>query len=215
MEKQGDLYATVHGPNLLAGKFSYHESGVTHHYTELVRRRSGEGQSPRAKLRGLRGHEMVMAFRYDDRLEATGYEPKPDTKIRRTLVVPRAEIGSFWFLWAIERGQVAVMGRIAKTSPWPTTPVVGTLVGDWSDPWLLVVVVHWTNDHPYEGVRYDPALPGRTPVEMIPAPYDGTWLESPGPKWRPGDPFPKEWIDDSREFVARKRRMEARRAKEI
>jgi hypothetical protein len=30
LEKKGDVYVTRHAPNLLAGKYSYHESGVNH-----------------------------------------------------------------------------------------------------------------------------------------------------------------------------------------
>ena len=62
MEKQGDLYVTTHAPHLLAGKYSYHETGITHWYTDLVGRRSGEGERPLQKLRGMRGFEMVTGW---------------------------------------------------------------------------------------------------------------------------------------------------------
>jgi hypothetical protein len=213
IEKQGDLYVTTHAPHLLAGKYSYHESGITHRYTELVRSRSGEGEHPGQKLRGMRGFQMVTAWGCPVALEPTGYQPKRDTKVRRTLVAPRAKIGWFWHLWAIERGRRDLAERIGKTDPWPSVPVVATLLADWSDPWLLVTVSHWGNDHPYDVVRYEPAILGRVPYEIIPNAFEGTWLEQPGPKWRPGDPFPEEWLRDAHEYVSRQRALAARRAR--
>ncbi|HZP26307.1 MAG TPA: hypothetical protein VFB90_04585, partial [Dehalococcoidia bacterium] len=100
MEKQGDLYVVNHAPHLLAGKFSYHASGVTHKYTELIQRRVGHGEPPRQRLQGMRGFEMITGWGCPVVLEPTGYEPKADTKVRRTLVVPQAEIGWFYHLWA-------------------------------------------------------------------------------------------------------------------
>lgn len=209
MEKSGDLYVTRHAPHLLSGKYSYHKSGVTHSYTDLVRRRSGEGE-PLAQKRGF---QMVTAWGCPAVLEPTGYEPKLDTKVRRTLLAPRAEIGWFWHLWAIERNRLDIAERISATDPWPSIPVIATLLADWSDPWLLVTFSHWTNEHPYEVIRYEPAIPGRTPVEIIPRAFEGTWLEHPGPKWHPGEPFPEEWLRDAEEYMRRQQMLAQRRAR--
>ena len=211
LETKGDLYVTRHAPHLLAGKYSYHKSGVTHSYTELVSRRAGEGQPLGQTLRGLQGYQRITGWGCPAVLEPTGYEPKPDTEVRRTLVAPRAEIGWYWFIWAIEPGRRDLAGRISRTDPWPSIPIVASLLADWSDPWLLITFGHWTNTQPYEVVRYAPALPGRTPVEIIPHAYDGTWLDLPGPRWRPGEPFPVEWLQDAEEYVARKERLSKKR----
>ena len=57
--KKGDLYVMNLAPELMAGKHSYHESGVSHSYRNLVGRRSGEGEPAGTKLRGLKGHLLV------------------------------------------------------------------------------------------------------------------------------------------------------------
>jgi len=213
MEKHGDLYVTTHAPQLLEGKYSYHESGITHRYAELIRRRSGAGQPPRQRLRGMRGFEMVTGWGCPIVVEPTGCEPREDTRLRRTLVAPKAEIGWFWVLWAIERGRADLAQRISRTDPWPSVPVVATLIADWSDPWLLVTVSHWKNNHPYDVVRYAPPIPGRVPFEIIPGAFEGTWLEKPRPKWRPGQPFPEEWLRDAYEYTSRQQALAARHAR--
>lgn len=86
----------------------------------------------------MRGFQIVTSWGCPVVLEPTAYEPKEDTKVRRTLVAPRAAIGWFWHLWAIERGRRDLVERISRTDPWPTVPVVASLVADWSDPWLLI-----------------------------------------------------------------------------
>jgi hypothetical protein len=214
MEKKGDLYVTTHAPHLLGGKYSYHESGITHSYTDLVGIRSGEGQRPGRKLRGMRGFQAVVGWGCPGVVEPTGYEPKADTKVRRTLIAPPAEIGWFWHLWAVERGRRDLAERVGATDPWPSVRVVATLLADWSDPWLLVTVSHWDNDHPYDVVQYEPAIPGRVPIEIIPNAFEGTWLEDPGPKWRPGQPFPDEWLSDAYDYMSRQRALGARRARQ-
>ena len=93
MQKQDDLYVTTHAPDLMAGKYTYHASGVTHRYSELIKRRSGEGQPPHRKLRGMQGFVMVTAFGCPAVLEPTGYQPKPDTKARRTLIAQLPQFG--------------------------------------------------------------------------------------------------------------------------
>jgi hypothetical protein len=142
--------------------------------------------------------------------DADGYVAHADTKVRRTLVHPNPPLGWYMSAWAIAPGRGDLADRIAATDPWPTVTAAGSVLANWGTPWLLLTIAEWTNNQPYEVTRYAPALPGRVPFHMTPAPYDGTWLEAPGPKWSPGQPFPRQWIDRSREWQARQRRNLAR-----
>jgi len=209
LEKRGDFYVTTHPPHLLAGKYSYHASGITHRYTELIGRRVGVGEPRRQKLGGMRGFQVVTGWGCPGVLPPTGYKPKEDTKVRRTLIAPRAKTGWFWHLWAIERGQRDLAERISRTDPWPTVPVVASLIADWTDPWLLITVAHWQDEHPYDVVKYWPPIPGRVPYEIIPPAFEGTWLERPGPRWHPGEPFPEEWFREAYEYMLRQQALKA------
>ena len=210
--QKGDLYVMNLAPDFTAGKFSYHESGVSHHYSDLVERRAGEGRPAGDKLRGMKGHLRVAGWGCPAVLEPTGYQAKPDTKVRRTLIVPKAEIGWHCNVWAIECGRKDVAEKIAHTNPWPEIPVVAWLLADWSDPWILITVSHWMSKQPYQVIKYSPSITGRVPYLFIPDEFEGTWLEAPGPKWRPGEPIPKDWFREAREHVTRQEALDARRA---
>jgi len=210
--KKGDLYVTNLAPLVMEGKYSYHESGVRHRYTELVGRRSGEGEPAGTKLRGMKGHLRVTGWGNPGVLGPTGYQLKPDTKVRRTLIVPKAQIGWHCNVWAIERGRQDLADRITSTDPWPEVPVVASLLAYWTDPWILVTVSHWRSATPYRVVKYEPAVPGLVPYVILPEEFEGTWLERPGPKWRPGDPLPEEWLRDARQRVARQEALARRRS---
>ena len=136
-------------------------------------------------------------------LDPTGYIPKPDTKVHRTLVAPKAELGWYCYVWAIERGRKDLVEKISHTNPWSDIPVVASLLADWSDPWILVTVCHFMSKQPYQVIEYSPALPGRVPFVFVPDAFEGTWLEQPGSKWRPGEPYPKEWLREAEEYTAR------------
>ncbi len=155
MESKGDLYAVTHG-HPLAGKYSYLESGMDHHYTDLIGRRSGAGQPTRPRLRGLQGFGNLTSWMIPTPPQSTGYESRKDSKTRRTLTVPAPRLGWDLAVWAIERGRQDIVKKIAETDPWPDIPVVATLLADWSDPWILLTVAYWQNDHPYEVVRIEP-----------------------------------------------------------
>ena len=202
VEKAGDLYITTHAPFPMEGKYSHHTSGVTHHYHELIKRRSGEGEAKQTQLRGMRGHELVSAWDSPAPIPPDGYSPRPDTKRRRTLVAPMPAMGWQFSVWAIQRGSRDIAERIAETNPWPTVETFATLLMDWSDPWLLLAFARWTAPKPYRLFRYEPSLPGRVPFERYPDAYEGTWLEHEGAGWYPGEPFPEEWLKQSREYVA-------------
>jgi hypothetical protein len=211
--KKGDLYVMNLAPGVIAGKFSYHESGVNHSYRTLIGRRSGEGEDAGAKLRGLKGHRMVTGWGCPTVLKPTGYVPKQNTLMRRTLIVPKAEIGWHCNVWAIESGRNDLAEKIAQTNPWPEVPVVASLLADWSDPWILATVCHWASIEPYQVIKYSPPIPGRVPYVLVPEAFEGTWLESPGPKWRPGQPIPNEWLREARERAMRQAILEVRRAR--
>src|SRR5215471_4559851 len=103
--KKGDLYISRLAPDFIAAKSSYHESGISHSYVNLLGRRTGEGEPAGQKLRGLKGYLMVNGWGVPTVLDPTGYIPKPDTKVHRTLVAPKAELGWYCYVWAIERGR--------------------------------------------------------------------------------------------------------------
>src|SRR3990172_12698185 len=187
LEAKGDLYMTTY-EKALAGKFSYHEWGVSHVYSNLTARRSGIGKPAGPNLRGLKGFRDVAGLAYGWPPDPSGYEPKKDTKTRRTLMAPAPVLGWYLKVWAIEPGRKDLADKIATTDPWPTVPVRAVLLADLCEPWILVTVSYWANDHPYQVVYYEPRIPGRVAMEVIPRPYEGTWLESSEPKWRPGQP---------------------------
>lgn len=193
LESKGDLYVTNHA-HLLAGKYSYHATGVTHSYMEAFQRRMGTGAPPFEKLRGMKGFQEALGLMCPTPLAPTGYSPRIDTKHRRTLIAPTPQWGWFVTVWAIQVGRRELAAKIAQTDPWPEVPVRASLLADWTDPWLLVTVSEWKNNRPYQVIHYEPAIPGRVPMEVIPRSFDGTWLEAPGPKWKPGEPFPEEWF---------------------
>jgi hypothetical protein len=89
---------------------------------------------------------------------------------------------------------------------------VASLLADWSDPWLLVTVCNWMSEEPYDVIKYSPALPDRVPYVTVPDEFEGTWLERPGAKWHPGEPFPEEWLRESEEYVARQRAIAKKRS---
>jgi hypothetical protein len=64
---------------------------------------------------------------------------------------------------------------------------------------------------PYQVIQYAPSLPGRVPFVFVPDAFEGTWLEMPGAKWRPGEPYPEEWLRESKEYLARQKALEDRR----
>ena len=160
----------------------------------------------------MKGHLMVNGWGVPEVLEATGYVPEQDTKVRRTLIAPKAEIGWYCYVWAIERGRTDLVDKIVHTDPWPQVPLDASLLADWSDPWILVTVCHFKSRDPYQVIQYAPPLPGRVPFVFVPDAFEGTWLERPGAKWRPGQPYPKEWLREAKEYVARQTALEERRA---
>lgn len=211
--KKGDLYISTLAPDFMTGKESYHESGVSHSYSDLLKERLGEGEPAGPKLRGMNGHLMLDGRGCPRVLEPTGYQPKSDTQVRRTLIAPKADIGWFCYVWAIERGRKDLVEKITRTNPWPDVPTIASLVADWSDPWILVTVCHLMSKHPYDVVQYSPPIPGRVPFVFVPEAFEGSWLEMPGPKWCPGDPIPEEWLRDAEEHIARQKALEERRAR--
>jgi hypothetical protein len=210
--KKGDLYTSQLAPDVISAKNSYHESGVSHSYVDLLGgRRTGEGEPAGRKLRGMKGHLMVNGWGVPEVLESTGYIPKPDTRVRRTLIVPKAEIGWYCYVWACERGRKDLADKIVHTDPWPQAPVIAWLLADWSDPWILVTVCNIVSRWPYQVIKYSPSLPGRVPFVFVPDAFEGTWLERPGAKWRPGYPYPKEWLREAEEYLARQKAREEHR----
>src|SRR5437879_4738019 len=73
--KKGDLYISSLAPPFLAGKHSYHETGVSHHYVDLFQERVGEGKPAGQKLRGLKGFLLVNGWGCPTVLDPTGYQP--------------------------------------------------------------------------------------------------------------------------------------------
>jgi hypothetical protein len=161
----------------------------------MIGRRSGTGKPPRQKLKDLRGFEQITALMSPKGLSVTGYEPKRDTRTRRTLTCLAPRYGWYLTIWAVEAGRLDLIDQIRGTDPWPTVRIAGSVLADWISPWILVTLAYWENDHPYTVVHYEPRIPGRAPLEIIPRAYDGTWLEVEGPKWRPGEPMPREWFE--------------------
>lgn len=210
LERAGDLYLVRHAPAGLAGKFSYHASGLTHSDLNLIRRRTGIGEPKRNDLRDVRKFEMITGWMCPAPEPASGYRGHADTKRRKTLVHPMPPLGWYLQVWAIEPGRRDLAERIASTDPWPAVRATASLLADWGSPWLLVTLAEWTDPKPYRAIRYSPALPGRVPFIMQPDAYEGTWLEHRGPKWQPGQPFPSEWVAESRRWVARQRRNSSR-----
>lgn len=158
----------------------------------------------------MKGYVMVEGWGVPEVLSPTGYVPKADTKVRRTLIAPKAEIGFSCYVWAIERGRKDLVDRIISTNPWPEAPVAAWLLADWSDPWILVTVCNILTKWPYQVVKLWPPLPGSVPFVFIPEAFEGTWMERPGEKWRPGQPYPKEWLQEAKEYMARRRVREER-----
>jgi hypothetical protein len=178
LEPKGDLYVrTLDNP--IAGKFSYHETGVTHHYVDLIQRRVGTGKPPERKLKDIKGYKEVTGFVTPGRVEPSGYAPKKDTKTRRTLIAPSPEIGWCFNVWAIEPGRRDLAEKIAQTNPWQTVPIGATLLVDCDVPWLLVTVAYMITEKPYDIIQFSPPIPGRIPFEVVPRAFEGTWLESP------------------------------------
>lgn len=81
--KKGDLYISQLDPSLIAGKVSYHQSGISHAYRELIKGRSGEGQPAGEKLKGMKGHRLINGWGCPSAPESTGFEPRPDTRSAR------------------------------------------------------------------------------------------------------------------------------------
>jgi len=206
MEAAGDLYIHRGGPKLMGGKGSYHASGMTHSDVNLIKMRTGLGQPRRPPLANVAEYERISAWGSPHPEPPDGYVAHGDTKIRRTLLIPAPPLGWFVSVWAIAPGRRDLVDRICETNPWPTVIPAGSVLADWGIPWILVTVAQWTNGAPYQVVRYAPSLPGRVPFHISPECYEGTWLEPPGPKWKPGEPFPKEWIMESRRWVTRQAR---------
>jgi hypothetical protein len=214
LAKKGDLYISQFAPKVAGRKHSYHETGISHSYIDLLGgERIGEGRPAGQKLRGMKGHLLVNAWGVPTVLEPTGYVAKTDTKIRRTLVTPKAELGWYCYVWAIERGRKDLVEKISHTDPWPEVPVVASLLADWTDPWVLVTICHFITREPYQVIEYAPPLPGQIPFAFVPDAFEGTWLERPDNKWRPGEPYPKAWLRDAREYLAHQRAQEERRAR--
>lgn len=210
LEKAGDLYVHRGAPEIMAGKYSYHASGLTHQDVFVIKQRTGLGQPRRQSLSDVRRIERIVSWGSPEPGEPNGYQARADTKVRRTAVHSLPSKGWLVGVWALAPGRRDLAERIADTDPFPTVKAATSVLADWGTPWLLVTFAEWTDDAPYTVVRYAPALPGRVPFHMTPDPYEGTWLEASGPKWRPGQPFPKQWIDRSREWQARQRKNEAR-----
>jgi len=209
--KKGDLYVSHLAPDIISGKHSYHESGVSHSYVDLINDSVGEGEPAGRKLRGMSCYLMVTSWGCPEVLQPTGFQPKPETKIHHTLIAPKSEIGWFCCVWAIERGNKGLAERISQTSPWPKVPVVASILADWTDPWILVTVCDFKSKSPYQVIQYSLSIPGRVPSVFVPEMFEGTWLENPRPKWRPGEPLPNEWLREAQEYLARKRARPFRR----
>ena len=47
--KKGDLYISRLAPDVMSGKHSYHESGITHDYVDLIQRRARRGRACKTK----------------------------------------------------------------------------------------------------------------------------------------------------------------------
>jgi hypothetical protein len=177
MEGKGDLYVT-NTSELLAGKHSYHQSGVTHQYLNLFGERHGVGAPPRVKLKDLKGFRSVTSFMANKPPPITGYSPKTETKTRKVLRLPMPKWGWYLNVWAIEKDREDIVERILQTEAWSTVPRVGSLLADWHNPWVLVTIGFWATTTPYKIYRYSPRIPGRPPYKVVPSAYEGTWLKA-------------------------------------
>jgi hypothetical protein len=207
MERAGDLYITTNAPKVMSGRYSYHASGVTHRYTDLINKRTGEGEAKRGTLDDLKGYVRLKSWTCPVRIPANGYHVRVDTDRRRTLIARVPDFGWTFSVWAIEPGRRDLAERINDTNPWPTVRNFASLLMDWSDPWILMAFASMGTEPPYKVVRYEPALPGRVPIEIYPEAYEGTWLGDSSPRWQPGQPFPESWLRQSRDYVARQQRV--------
>jgi hypothetical protein len=172
-----DLY-TINHTSPLEGKHSYHESGVSHKYLDVIDKRIGEGEPPGVSLKDIRGLFFVTAFGAGSAPPLDEYLIKPDTKRMRTLVLPPPPHPWGVDVWAIEPGKEGrLIPRILGTRPWPSAPIVGAVASEWSTPVILLTVWQATTAEPYTVIRYDPPLSSRVPYLILPKKWEGTWLE--------------------------------------
>lgn len=151
----GDRYglywrATLRGYDLYHGapptglgemlRASHHASGQFHlHLTDRL-----VGQSQKAPLSNLQGSEKLGAVSHDS--PSWGYQIKPDKTIRRTLILNLHElrdIPSFTVeLWGIEQGRTDLLEQVLQEEYSPGGCVLGHIIADWTQPWLLALA--WT-----------------------------------------------------------------------
>lgn len=179
-----DLYTITHFTPL-AGKHSYHASGVSHATLELVGRRISGGRAPSIPLGHVKRYKWVTGFGAGWAPELGDYVIKPDGTRRRTLAVPRPKYPWGIDVWGIEPDRLALAQKIAATKPWPESVVLGSVLADWTKPWLLVTLWAGTHRSPYEVIKYSPPIPKRVPYIIYPEKYKGTWMEGVHGKLHP------------------------------
>lgn len=151
----GDRYglhwrATLRGYDLYHGspptdlgemlRASHHASGRSHlHLPDRL-----VGQSQKVPLSDLQGSEKLGATSHNK--PSWGYRPKSDRAFRRTLILDLRElkdVPSFTVeLWGIEQGRADLIEQVLQEEYLPVGRVLGHIMADWTQPWLLALV--WT-----------------------------------------------------------------------
>jgi len=131
-----DLYAGPHGTrNLL--RSSWHATGQVHTHTPAGR----EDGTPQVPPEDFKGRERLYSGGYTG--NDWSYKPKPDSPIRRTLVIDQhaVERNIMLDLWAVEKGRADLVAEIlAEYDGSKGIELVSYLPIDWSQPQLVVVV---------------------------------------------------------------------------
>ena len=186
-----ELYVVTH-LQPMDGKTSHHASGQTHSDFQILGG-ARVGREIRRAWHRVEGQKLVAAQTFLPSPPVTPFDSKPDNARRMTLFAPFPQYLWGVDIWAVESHAIAK--RISTTRPWPDCPVVANLLLGAVTPMLLVTVWQSAVEQPYEVVQIiDPAgrphpVPGIVPFEIVPAAFEGTWLDS-GRRWRPGNPWP-------------------------
>ena len=153
-ERQGQFallwQANLNGDDLYAGtarlgdreifRFSYHATGQPHFHVG-PQRIITQRRPPTSQLQGVQ-----RLHTWNPGLIAPGYEPKPDSKTRRTSRLPFAEPRPIAIeLWAVEGGRTSKpLDEVMKEKPYTyaSCEVLASVLADWTNPQFVAVA--WT-----------------------------------------------------------------------
>lgn len=164
----------------MAGRSSFHASGLTISRSELVKT---EQRAWRGRIADVAAPERLVGLSYWSARRDPSRPPdfaaagvSEDSEKRRSVVLPVPEHPHGYEIFVAPKPIEDLVAWLAETPPYPASRVSAVLTAEWLTPTLILVVWEATNDAPYRVTEshHEPTRSAR--LAIVPTTYHGTWV---------------------------------------